>query len=285
MSRMQRRKPWYKKPAGICGIAAAVLVIVGLVLFFALRGSGQKEPEVPDDTQVEVPDNTPEPTPEPEPEPEPEPTPTPDPKPNPVSDTTIYTEGEQTDGVWNLILVNPWNPMPDNFTVELQPLSGTKGIDKRCYPQLQKMMDDCRAQGFNPYICSSYRTWDMQQENFNKQVQIWRNKGYSEEEAKIEAAKKTAIPGTSEHQLGLAVDIIDTNNWNLDDSQEKVPTQQWLMANSWRYGFILRYPNGTTSITGIIYEPWHYRYVGCKVAQEIYERGITFEEYLGRAEH
>lgn len=109
MSRMQRRKPWYKKPAGICGIAAAVLVIVGLVLFFALRGSGQKEPEVPDDTQVEVPDNTPEPTPEPEPEPEPEPTPTPDPKPNPVSDTTIYTEGEQTDGVWNLILVNPWN--------------------------------------------------------------------------------------------------------------------------------------------------------------------------------
>lgn len=99
MSRMQRRKPWYKKPAGICGIAAAVLVIVGLVLFFALRGSGQKEPEVPDDTQVEVPDNTPEPTPEPEPEPEPEPTPTPDPKPNPVSDTTIYTEGEQTDGV------------------------------------------------------------------------------------------------------------------------------------------------------------------------------------------
>lgn len=172
MSRMQRRKPWYKKPAGICGIAAAVLVIVGLVLFFALRGSGQKEPEVPDDTQVEVPDNTPEPTPEPEPEPEPEPTPTPDPKPNPVSDTTIYTEGEQTDGVWNLILVNPWNPMPDNFTVELQPLSGTKGIDKRCYPQLQKMMDDCRAQGFNPYICSSYRTWDMQQENFNKQVQI-----------------------------------------------------------------------------------------------------------------
>lgn len=65
MSRMQRRKPWYKKPAGICGIAAAVLVIVGLVLFFALRGSGQKEPEVPDDTQVEVPDNTPEPTPNP----------------------------------------------------------------------------------------------------------------------------------------------------------------------------------------------------------------------------
>lgn len=280
MSRMQRRKPWYKKPAGICGIAAAVLVIVGLVLFFALRGSGQKEPEVPDDTQVEVPDNTPEPTPEPEPEPEPEPTPTPDPKPNPVSDTTIYTEGEQTDGVWNLILVNPWNPMPDNFTVELQPLSGTKGIDKRCYPQLQKMMDDCRAQGFNPYICSSYRTWDMQQENFNKQVQIWRNKGYSEEEAKIEAAKKTAIPGTSEHQLGLAVDI---NADGVNSAGYEV--YDWLDKHAHEYGFIRRFPESKTDITGVANEPWHYRYVGKKVAAEIHDRGICLEEYLNQTEH
>ncbi len=57
------------------------------------------------------------------------------------------------------------------------------------------------------------------------------------------------------------------------------------MTNSWRYGFILRYPTGTTDITGIIYEPWHYRYVGCQVAKEIYQRGIALEEYLGRAEH
>ena len=101
----------------------------------------------------------------------------------------------------------------------------------------------------------------------------------------MKAAKEVAVPGTSEHQLGLAVDIIDTNNWNLDESQESMPTQQWLIANSWRYGFILRYPNGTTNITGIIYEPWHYRYVGCQVAKEIYERGITLEEYLGRTAH
>ena len=284
MSRMQRRRPWYKTPGGICGIVVAVVALV-LILILVLRGGDDKEPELPDTPPTEQvdPDQkenlpTEEQPPAQEQPPKQEQTPT-------NSSQTIYTEGEQTDGVWNLILVNPWNPVPENFTVDLQPLSGTKGIDKRCYPQLQKMMDDCRAQGFSPYICSSFRTWDMQQELYTNQIKNYRNMGYSEEQAPIEAAKKTAIPGTSEHQLGLAVDIIDTSNWNLDNSQEKVPTQQWLMANSWRYGFILRYPNGTTSITGIIYEPWHYRYVGCKVAQEIYERGITLEEYLGRAEH
>lgn len=183
------------------------------------------------------------------------------------------------------MLVNPWNPLPDGFSVDIEPLDNTRGVDKRCYPQLQKMMDDCRAQGYSPYICSSCRTWDMQQENFDRQVNIFKNQGYGDEEARRLAAKEVAVPGTSEHQLGLAVDIIDTNNWNLDESQESMPTQQWLMANSWRYGFILRYPNGTTNITGIIYEPWHYRYVGCQVAKEIYERGITLEEYLGRTAH
>lgn len=104
--------------------------------------------------------------------------------------------------------------------------------------------------------------------------------GYSAEEAKIEAAKSVAVPGTSEHQLGLAVDIVDVNNQNLDSSQEHTPVQKWLMENSWKYGFILRYPKGKSEITGIIYEPWHYRYVGKEAAADIVERGITLEEYL-----
>ncbi len=120
---------------------------------------------------------------------------------------------------------------------------------------------------------------------FNNQIQEFIDQGYDEEEARALAAREVAVPGTSEHQLGLAVDIIDNSNWNLDESQENVPAQQWLMANSWRYGFILRYPVGSTSVTGIIYEPWHYRYVGCQAAKEIYQRGITLEEYLGRTEH
>ena len=108
------------------------------------------------------------------------------------------------------------------------------------------------------------------------------NKGMSEDEAKVEAAKTVAIPGTSEHQLGLAVDIVDANMQDLTDEQENTETQKWLMANSWRYGFIHRYPNDKTDITGIIYEPWHYRYVGKAAAQDIFNRDITLEEYTGK---
>jgi D-alanyl-D-alanine carboxypeptidase len=104
--------------------------------------------------------------------------------------------------------------------------------------------------------------------------------GYSHEEALVEAAKVVAIPGTSEHQLGLAVDIIDTRLWALEEEQADLPAQQWLMENSWRYGWILRYPTGKSQITGIIYEPWHYRYVGRYVAAEIHELDICLEEYL-----
>ena len=89
-----------------------------------------------------------------------------------------------------------------------------------------------------------------------------------------------APPGTSEHQLGLAADIIDSEYTYLDEGQERTGTQRWLMENSWRYGFILRYPNGTTDITGIIYEPWHYRYVGQRFAKDIYEKDVTLEEYI-----
>ena len=100
-----------------------------------------------------------------------------------------------------------------------------------------------------------------------------------------EAGTVVAVPGTSEHQLGLAVDLVDANMQDLTSAQESTETQKWLMANSWRYGFIHRYPNGKTDITGIIYEPWHYRYVGKDAAQEIFNRDITLEEYLGKTEH
>ena len=104
--------------------------------------------------------------------------------------------------------------------------------------------------------------------------------GYSEENARTEAGKVVAVPGTSEHQLGLAVDIVDIENQILDEDQEKTAVQKWLMKNSWRYGFILRYPNDKSNITGIIYEPWHYRYVGKEAAKEIYDLDVCLEEYL-----
>ena len=120
MKRTQKR-PWYRKPAWLVSIAA-VLVALGVVLFFLLRSGDKKEPEVPDNPPVEDPTPAPDPTPTPDPEPEP----TPDPSQG------SYTEGEQTDGVWNLMLVNPWNPLPEDFSVDIEPLDNARGVDKRC---------------------------------------------------------------------------------------------------------------------------------------------------------
>lgn len=181
---------------------------------------------------------------------------------------------------WRMILVNPWNPIPADYKVKLTELKNGHSVDERCYPDLQTMMDDCRAAGLSPVICSSYRTQNKQETLFNNKVNKLVAKGYSQENARTEAGKSVAVPGTSEHQLGLAVDIVDVSNQNLDENQEKTAVQKWLMKNSWKYGFILRYPNDKSDITGIIYEPWHYRYVGKEAAKAIYEQGICLEEYL-----
>lgn len=180
-----------------------------------------------------------------------------------------------------LTLVNPWNKLPEDWTVDLVTLSDGHKVDSRCYEALQEMMDTCRAAGNSPLICAAYRTEETQQGLYDNKVQRLRDSGMSEEEAKAEAAKTVALPGTSEHQLGLALDIVDVNMQELTEAQEDTATQKWLMANSWRYGFIHRYPSDETDITGIIYEPWHYRYVGKDAAQDIFNRDITLEEYLG----
>lgn len=181
---------------------------------------------------------------------------------------------------WNLILVNPWNPLPENYSFTKKELSNGHAVDERCYPDLQAMMDACRAAGNSPVICSSYRSYEKQQSLYQNKVNRLAAQGYSQEKAREEAAKAVALPGTSEHQLGLAVDIVDIANQNLDSSQEDTAVQQWLMEHSWEYGFILRYPNDKSDITGIIYEPWHYRYVGKDAAAEIYQQGLCLEEYL-----
>ena len=147
------------------------------------------------------------------------------------------------------------------------------------------MMDACRAAGHQPIICSSYRPHSKQESLFANKVQRLMAAGYDAEEADQKAATVVARPGTSEHELGLAVDIVDASYQHLDEQQESTPVQQWLMEHCWEYGFILRYPDGKSDLTGIIYEPWHYRYVGKDAAQEIFNRDITLEEYLGKAEH
>lgn len=181
---------------------------------------------------------------------------------------------------WNLTLVNFRNPIPEDYSVPLIQLSNRQAVDKRCYPDLQDMMDACRAEGLSPLICSSYRTQAYQETLYSNQVGALMKEGYTRAQAEAEAGTAVAIPGTSEHQLGLAVDIVDLNYQVLDRSQEETDVQKWLMEHCWEYGFILRYPEDKSEITGIIYEPWHYRYVGKEAAREITQTGLCLEEYL-----
>ncbi len=181
---------------------------------------------------------------------------------------------------WKLILVNKSHPVPNDFSVDLVQLKNGHSFDKRAYPDLQMMMDDARAAGLNPLICSSYRTMEKQTTLYTRQVEKYLEKGYTEEDARAEAGKWVAVPGTSEHQTGLAVDIVSNSYQSLDKQQANTSEQVWLMENCHKYGFILRYPKDKCEITGIGYEPWHYRYVGKEAAAEIMKAGICLEEYL-----
>ena len=175
--------------------------------------------------------------------------------------------------VW---LVNPWNEIHEDYEVELVKVEGGYNLAAVCADAFARMMADCRAAGHVPQMISGHRTyWD--------QYALYQQK--MEEYGYATAKEIVARPNTSEHQLGLAVDIVVPGSSNLNREQSKSAMQQWLMANCWDYGFILRYPDDTTEITGIIYEPWHYRYVGLEIAKELQELGITLEEYLGALEH
>ena len=171
-------------------------------------------------------------------------------------------------------------PEPEDWSVDLVTLPNGLEIDKRCYDALMEMSDGCYDAGLTPVICSAYRAQDFQETLYNNKVSEWMDQGYGLEDAKAKAGRQVAVPGTSEHQLGLAVDIVDVSYQLLDTNQENTGVQKWLLENSWRYGFILRYPTDKTDITGIVYEPWHYRYVGKEYAKEIHEKGVCLEQYL-----
>ena len=183
---------------------------------------------------------------------------------------------------WNLQLVNAWNPLPEDFAVSLTPIGENYQVDSRCAGALHQMLEDCRAAGLSPAVCSAYRTEETQARLYANKVDRLMAQGMSEDKARTEAARSVAVPGTSEHQLGLAVDLVDNHNWSLDESQASMPAQQWLIKHSWEYGFILRYPGDKGELTGIIYEPWHYRYVGKEAARVIHQQGLCLEEYLAR---
>lgn len=186
----------------------------------------------------------------------------------------MYTDDEL------LILVNADHPVPEEWDCELVELRNDQKIDARAYEDLQAMMDDARAEGLEPLICSSWRSSEFQEELFEEEVEKYISQGYTEDRSKKLAAEWVAMPGTSEHELGLAVDIVSVHNQRLEKNQEDTPEQQWLMEHCHEYGFILRYPEDKEEITGIGYEPWHYRYVGKEAAKAIMAQGVCLEEYL-----
>lgn len=181
---------------------------------------------------------------------------------------------------WQLLMVNPWNTLPDDFSLELATLKNGLKVDRRIYTELNEMLDDCWAAGLQPVVCSAYRTQATQTRLYNNKVARLRAAGYDSESAKQEAGRWVAVPGTSEHQTGLALDIVARSYQVLDEKQEQTAEQKWLMENSWKYGFILRYPADKSEVTGIGYEPWHYRYVGRAAAADMHESGQCMEEYV-----
>lgn len=179
---------------------------------------------------------------------------------------------------WMLLLVNSSNAIPDGYApTELTELSNGQSVDKRIYPSLQSMFDDARAQGVYPVVSSGYRTAKQQQSEMDDKIQEYIDDGKSEDEARTLAATYVAQVGYSEHEAGLAIDIVAKANKSDDDT-----VWAWMKEHCAEYGFILRYPEGKEGVTGMSYEPWHFRYVGVEAAQKIMGAGITLEEYLGQ---
>ena len=181
---------------------------------------------------------------------------------------------------WDLMLVNKENEIPEDYHFDLQEVEGTHKVDTRIVEPLKQMLTDARKQGLKPIICSSYRSNATQTSLFEQKLRQYRNLGYENLEAKQKAGYWVTPPRTSEHEVGLAVDIVSINYQNLDEGQERTAVQKWLMQNCNNYGFILRYPTHKKEITKINYEPWHYRYVGIENAKFITEKGLCLEEYI-----
>lgn len=191
-----------------------------------------------------------------------------------LEETELPPATEYSD--WNLILVDAEHSVPSDWEVTLVDLRGGEQVDRRIIEPLQAMFDACRADGLLPIVYSGYRSQETQQSIYDRNLAGNLADGYSLEEAEALTRQWVALPGTSEHQLGLAVDIDSEDPDQCSDES----VWAWLLEHCAEYGFILRYPADKTDITGIGYEPWHFRYVGKEAAKTIMSEDITLEEYL-----
>ena len=198
------------------------------------------------------------------------------------NDIPAATE-QRADNLWAYYLINSDNPLRKDFTVGLDTVQGNFQLDERCAGYARQMIADAAADGVELTVVSAYRSVRKQQENLESYIQRLIRSGYSSKEARVLAEKEIALPYTSEHNAGLALDILTPDWWethdDVTDDFENTEQFRWLSENAHKYGFILRYPREYENVTGIIYEPWHYRFIGVYYAGKVKESGLPLEYF------
>lgn len=183
-------------------------------------------------------------------------------------------ENEITD--WRLTLANYENLLPENFTVKVENIDKTRQFDARAIGELNDMMNQMKKDGItNIWIQSAYRSVARQKELYDASVKKYLQEGKTQEEAEKLTNEYINKPGSSDHNLGLAVDFN-----KVDNGFEKLDGFKWLQKNAENYGFVLRYPKDKEDITKIAYESWHWRYVGVEHAKKMNELNMCLEEYI-----
>lgn len=192
------------------------------------------------------------------------------------SSITTLEDKPKTISDWRLILVNYENALPENYEMELEYIDDTRQFDSRAIGELNQMLLDMKKCGIsNVWVQSSYRSVEYQQNLFNNKIAHYMKQGKNKKEAEILTLQTINKPGTSEHNLGLAVDF----NY-VDYSFEDLKGFEWLTENAENYGFVLRYRKDKEDITKVDYEPWHWRYVGKENAKKMNELDMCLEEYV-----
>lgn len=203
-----------------------------------------------------------------------------------LDEPEVEEEDENIDNKWAMFLVNKNNPLPMDYDSRIETTMIFESwreyfLDSRAAEYFEDMLNAAKADGIDLLVVSAYRTIEYQQQNFDNSVQDRiDNRGMTYDEAYADTLAEVALPGESEHNAGLALDIMSEEYTSMDDDGfEDTEAFRWLDENAHKYGFILRYPKGKQEITGIIYEPWHYRFVGLYYANEIKHSGLCLEEY------
>ena len=194
----------------------------------------------------------------------------------------VFEDYEFDSSDWRLVLINKQHPIPEDYSFNLGVIKDGMLCDERILSDLLTMMQAAKDDGINLAIKSPYRTDSRQENNFNTRIKQYMGQGYSYMDAYKLTSQVITVPGASEHQVGLALDIVCDTYGSLSEGFGETKAGQWLAEHSCEYGFIVRYPKGKEYITSIDYEPWHFRYVGREAAMIIKEEGICLEEFWDR---